>query len=849
MSQAKNVRDEDRRRVEGKTSALAAGQDKRGRQGKVVADDSHDYTPLPTSNQSPTSRVLTALNSRGFKTKKVHSGATGWLWSCRCPSHRDSKPSLSIGTDRTGAAMLKCHAGCSTEAILAAVRLRPSDLFPHKGNPGKGAGVSKHYYVYRNVKGEPRHRTVRPEGEKQFYQEHLTPAGEWVSNMKHVRRLLYNLPEIHAAAPVEPIFVLEGEKDCDALARVGLIGTTNPQGAGSWSKVTDTSALHDRRVVLVPDLDKPGRDHMQDVGASLDGKCSELKWLELPGEAAGYDMSDWLSDGDGGDREQLLALVEQAPGFSPPAAIEPERTDLPVIDVTNLQLRHKTAAAIAALEVANDPPTIFQRSGFLTRVRAVPDEDGKLRPVIDTLDEHHLAGLLARAANFTRMSQKARSAIDPPKGVVRDIMALPSWRFPTILGTVEVPILRPDGTIVLSPGFDKTTGMYFAPQVGLEIPPIPDQPIDADIQQARDAVLEPVADFPFEDEPGEEGASLANTVALLLTPIIRVLIGDGCVPLAAITARARGTGKSLLADVAAQISTGRGSAVMTAPSDDAEWEKRITAMLSEGASFLVADNVTSVLRAAPLCAVLTCRRWRGRILGKTQTLDLVNKSTWVCNGNNLETAGDLPRRTYWIHLESTQARPWRRTGFKIPNLLPWVESHRGHLVSALLTLCRAWIVRGRPEARGLPVFGSFTAWASTIGGILQMANIPKFLANLDADQARQSVEDTEWGQFLERWYAAVGDRAVSVGELLPELGIHLSSGDYETNVITASENLPAELAIVYAEKTATFARRLGWSLKAHERERFATDSGTYYLERGTSKSWMGIPWCVRREGT
>ena len=43
---------------------------------------------------------------------------------------------------------------------------------------------------------------------------------------------LYRLPELMAAAPIEPVWICEGEKDADNVAALGLIATTSPGGAG-----------------------------------------------------------------------------------------------------------------------------------------------------------------------------------------------------------------------------------------------------------------------------------------------------------------------------------------------------------------------------------------------------------------------------------------------------------------------------------------------------------------------------------------------------------------------------------------------------------------------------------------
>ena len=59
---------------------------------------------------------------------KVSGSAKGWR--ARCPAHDDRHPSLSIGVGDDDRVLLKCHAGCSTEAVVDALGLTMRDLMP-----------------------------------------------------------------------------------------------------------------------------------------------------------------------------------------------------------------------------------------------------------------------------------------------------------------------------------------------------------------------------------------------------------------------------------------------------------------------------------------------------------------------------------------------------------------------------------------------------------------------------------------------------------------------------------------------------------------------------------------------
>lgn len=51
-------------------------------------------------------------------------------WSAKCPAHADRSPSLSVKELGDGRILVHCFGGCGTDAILAALGLSMTDLFP-----------------------------------------------------------------------------------------------------------------------------------------------------------------------------------------------------------------------------------------------------------------------------------------------------------------------------------------------------------------------------------------------------------------------------------------------------------------------------------------------------------------------------------------------------------------------------------------------------------------------------------------------------------------------------------------------------------------------------------------------
>jgi 5S rRNA maturation endonuclease (ribonuclease M5) len=190
------------------------------------------------------------------------------------------------------------------------------DLFPPKPERAPKPEPERKIvatYSYVDESGKLLFEVVRYEP-KAFAQRQPDGKGSWIWNLNGVRRVLYRLPDVlRAVQSGETIFVVEGEKDADALCGLGLVATTNPQGAGKWRE-DYSETLKGAHVVVIPDNDDAGRKHADQVAKSLWGKASSIKVVELSGDSV-KDVSDWLRAG--GTKDQLLELVAQAPEWKP----------------------------------------------------------------------------------------------------------------------------------------------------------------------------------------------------------------------------------------------------------------------------------------------------------------------------------------------------------------------------------------------------------------------------------------------------------------------------------------------------------------------------------------------------
>jgi Protein of unknown function (DUF3631) len=237
---------------------------------------------------------------------------SGAGWSAKCPAHDDSSPSLSVNEGNNGGIVLQCHAGCSPEAVVAALGRTLADLMPTREHKPRRRELAS--YPYRDEGGSLLFQVVRFEP-KEFRQRRPNGKGGSIWNLNGVKRVLYRLPELVGADPSTPVFIVEGEKDADRLANLGFIATTNPGGAKKWLSEYAES-LRGRHVVIVPDNDGPGVEHGTDVARSLRGVAASLRVVHLPNLPNKGDVSDWLCAG--GTAEELKRLVQEASEWAPP---------------------------------------------------------------------------------------------------------------------------------------------------------------------------------------------------------------------------------------------------------------------------------------------------------------------------------------------------------------------------------------------------------------------------------------------------------------------------------------------------------------------------------------------------
>jgi len=293
------------------------------------------------------------------KLQDVKPNGDGWI--ARCPAHDDHNPSLSIKQGDDGRTLLKCFAGCTVEKICAGIQITTADLFVGREKSARRIVAT---YDYRDRDGKLAFQVVRYDP-KHFSQRKpdATAPDRWTPNTKGVEKVLFRLPEIlRDVRGGKFIFLCEGEKDVLAMAERKLSATCNPGGAVDKSDSTKwqasyTETLRGAAVVIVADKDNAGRKHAQLVAGKLNGVAKSVRVIGLP-DVDGKPVKDAYDFfAAGGNAEQIIALMNETPEWTPAPTIETNGTAQPVAairgGIISILMNGKLTQAEQRTQIAN----------------------------------------------------------------------------------------------------------------------------------------------------------------------------------------------------------------------------------------------------------------------------------------------------------------------------------------------------------------------------------------------------------------------------------------------------------------------------------------------------------------
>ncbi len=292
--------------------------------------------------------------------------------SCPLPGHEDKDPSFGLCHDDRGFVCYGCgrkgdviglqsllDGGDKGKAIRTLAKL--AGMKPEQRPKKRRHGQVEDVYNYTDATGKLLYQVVRYEP-KDFRQRRRDPknADAWLWNLRGVSRVLYRLPDVYEAALMgDDVFLAEGEKDCDALASLGLCATCNPGGATKW-KQGFTEPLIGANVIILPDRDGTGRQHAALVAGALKDKAESVRVVELP-DRAGHnvkDPADWIAAG--GTAEELKEIISAAPPWLPPAK---ESQEMAVVSEVEKELAKTYGPAL----ISEDDRRLINHQHFAAR--------------------------------------------------------------------------------------------------------------------------------------------------------------------------------------------------------------------------------------------------------------------------------------------------------------------------------------------------------------------------------------------------------------------------------------------------------------------------------------------------
>jgi len=352
---------------------------------------------------------------------------------------------------------------------------------------------------------------------------------------------------------------------------------------------------------------------------------------------------------------------------------------------------------------------VYSRKGILYRIVT----SGSIHPVIEPANPYWLR---------ERLSERAFFCCENKDGEIRPLK-VPEWLAPMVLARkewpgidelralVEAPVYLGDGKILSEPGFDEVSALYLE-MPRSHYPEIKANPSKEDAEAKVQELYKVVADFPFASMPSPE-CHRAAWLAFVMTLVARFAI-DGPVPFGLFDASTAGSGKGLLMKISSLIALGHAVPTMPSVSEEEELRKRILLPLVSGDRIAWIDDVESPFGGCVWNGLMTSYpEYRDRILGKSEALTVPVTTVWGVTGNNISLKGDSTRRALHIRLEPQVENPEERYDFAIPDLVGHVEAKHPELLSAVLTILKAYHSAGTPSS-GLAPLGSFEAWSRVV---------------------------------------------------------------------------------------------------------------------------------------
>lgn len=253
-------------------------------------------------------------------------------------------------------------------------------------------------------------------------------------------------------------------------------------------------------------------------------------------------------------------------------------------------------------------------------------------------------------------------------------------------------------------------------------PPPDTTPTTENLRDAKTLLDNFLGTFALYDE-----TSRAHALAMTLQPLVRPLI-SGPTPLY-VVGGPQASGKTTLVEAAASLyeSPGGLGAVFGLHDNSMgrNWRKEITNGLAIRPTHFLIEDGRSRLSSPTLAMALSATEFTVRKPGKSETVTLPVRCLWVYTSIKPVVSNDIANRS--VNILVAHNPDWHGRHLMALHKALCANTIQPQLFGAALTLVRAWLEAGQPMFTQRQ--HRFSVWSQIMGGILEVADVPGFLAD------------------------------------------------------------------------------------------------------------------------
>jgi hypothetical protein len=301
----------------------------------------------------------------------------------------------------------------------------------------------------------------------------------------------------------------------------------------------------------------------------------------------------------------------------------------------------------------------------------------------------------------------AKPTLDAPPAFYAQFLRRKDWPgIKKLAGFTDVPLLRPDGTVLDEGGFDDDSGFHYEPAGTFDIPA---EPTRDDAIRALDLLTRRFRRLPFESE-----AHRSAFLAALLTPFARAAI-KGPVPMFQFDAPTDRMPMAL-ANYVSRLAHGDDILLMEKPASERSFRSQLARTQLRAEHLVLVTGADTWRSANALRTALFSLKWADGSARRTDPRPI----TWFAATANGALTQSIAELVLPIRLDATEDLVTRESWAPPPEFTAGLRRDRNLLVSAALTILRAYIVAGRPT-QPLEAWSDFKAWTKLIPSALVWA--------------------------------------------------------------------------------------------------------------------------------